>query len=143
VWALRAGCLVPFVNLAWAPVFVLELALALDRYERLRRPIFMWWGLFVASTVLSVFATATSFTSNAQGIADNTVSFVVAYLLALATVVAGAQLVFAFDRTPIERPAYRWLIVTPETERQPDQVVQEKAPETPAEVEREGQEPAA
>ena len=26
LWALRAGCLVPFVNLAWAPVYVLELA---------------------------------------------------------------------------------------------------------------------
>lgn len=134
VWALRAGCLVPFANLAWAPVYVIELANAEDRFPRLRRQIWAWWGLFVASTVVSVFATATSFTSEAQGIADNTVSFVVAYLLAMATVVTAAQLVFAFERLPVERPAHRWLVVAEELE---------KTPETPAEVEWEGQEPAA
>jgi len=134
VWALRVGCLVPIVNLAWAPVFVMELALAEDRLVRLRRPIATWWGLFVASTAVSVFATATSFTSAAQGIADNTVSFIVAYLFAMATVVAAAQLVFAFERAPVERPAHRWVVVA----REP-----EKAPEMPAAVEREGQEPAA
>jgi hypothetical protein len=142
VWALRAGCLMPFANLAWAPVFVMELAIAEDRFVVLRRQIWAWWGLFVASTVVSVFATATSFTSSAQGIADNTVSFVVAYLLAMATMVAAAQLVFAFERSPVERPAHRWLVVTDEPERE-SAPEPEKAPETPAEVEREGQEPAA
>ncbi len=139
VWALRAGCLVPFVNLAWAPVFVMELALAEDRFARLRWQIWVWWGLFVASTAVSVFATATSFTSAAQGIADNTVSFIVAYLLAMATVVAAAQLVFAFERAPVQRPAHRWVVVAEE----PEQKEPEKEPEAPAELEREGQEPAA
>ncbi|HUO40366.1 MAG TPA: DUF4328 domain-containing protein, partial [Mycobacterium sp.] len=57
VWALRAGCLVPFVNLAWAPVFIIELAAAEGRLERLRSRILIWWGLFAASTAVSVFAT--------------------------------------------------------------------------------------
>src|SRR5271166_4262914 len=110
VWALRAGCLLPLVNLAWAPVF----------------------------------AMATSFTGEPQGIADNTVSFIVAYLLAMATVVVAAQLVFAFERAPVERPAHRWVVVAQEAgqAREPGQE-SEKAPEKPAEVEREGQEPAA
>ncbi|HME46785.1 MAG TPA: DUF4328 domain-containing protein [Mycobacterium sp.] len=144
VWALRAGCLLPLVNLAWAPVFVMELALAEDRFARLRREIWVWWALFVASTAVSVFATATSFTGEPQGIADNTVSFIVAYLLAMATVVVAAQLVFAFERAPVERPAHRWVVVAQEAgqAREPGQE-SEKAPEKPAEVEREGQEPAA
>ena len=33
LWALRAGCLVPFVNLAWAPVYVLELASVEERHD--------------------------------------------------------------------------------------------------------------
>src|SRR5271165_7124574 len=140
----RGGCLLPLVNLAWAPVFVMELALAEDRFARLRREIWVWWALFVASTAVSVFATATSFTGEPQGIADNTVSFIVAYLLAMATVVVAAQLVFAFERAPVERPAHRWVVVAQEAgqAREPGQE-SEKAPEKPAEVEREGQEPAA
>ena len=39
VWALRAGCLVPLVNLVWAPVFVIELAGVEERLNCLRRPI--------------------------------------------------------------------------------------------------------
>jgi hypothetical protein len=95
----------------WAPVFVIELVAAEELLSRLRRPIVLWWVLWVASTAVSVFATATSFTQQAQGIADNTVSFIFAYFLAAATVVAAAQVVLAFDRKPVERPAHRWLIV--------------------------------
>ena len=44
--ALWAGCLVPFANLLWAPVYVIELA-ALENpenhYARLQRPIMLWW----------------------------------------------------------------------------------------------------
>ena len=47
VWALRAGCLVPLVNLAWAPVFVLELAGVEERLNWLRRPIVVWWSVWV------------------------------------------------------------------------------------------------
>ena len=40
------------------------------------------------STVLSIFAIATSFATDAQGIADNTVTTTLAYLLAFAVVLA-------------------------------------------------------
>jgi hypothetical protein len=110
--ALRAGCLVPLVNLAWAPVYVLELAAVEDRMARLRRPIVVWWIVFVFSTAISVFSIATSFTTDAQGIADNTVTTTVAYLFALAALVLAARVVLGFDRNPIERPAHRWVLVS-------------------------------
>jgi Domain of unknown function (DUF4328) len=145
LWALRAGCLTPFANLAWAPVFVLELAVAEDRLPRLRRTITVWWVIWVASTVVSVFASATSFTDAAQGIADNTVNFIVAYLFALAAMVATAQVVFAFERKTVERPVQRWLIVPDES---PDESVaaapaEESAAESAVPVESEREEPAA
>src|SRR5258705_5429177 len=37
-WALRAGCLVPLVNLFWAPVFVIELAGVEERLKWRRTP---------------------------------------------------------------------------------------------------------
>src|SRR6185369_17695696 len=74
VWALRAGCLVPLVNLAWAPVFVIELADVEERLKWLRRPIVVWWIVWIFSTAVSVFSIATSFTQDSQGIADNTVT---------------------------------------------------------------------
>ena len=111
LWALRAGCLVPFVNLAWAPVFVLELASAEDAIARLRRPITVWWGCGAPSTGVSVFAIATSFTTDAQGIADNTVSTIVAYLIAMATMVLVGRVLLGFERRPVAKPANRWVIV--------------------------------
>ena len=67
LWALRAGCLVPLANLAWAPVFVLELASVEDTLDRLRRPIAVWWAVWVLSTAVSVFSIATSFTTRCPG----------------------------------------------------------------------------
>ena len=118
LWALRAGCLVPFVNLVWAPVYVLELAAIEDRLARLRRPIVVWWIVWVLSTAVSVFSIATSFTRDAQGIADNTVTTTVAYLLALAALLLATQVFLGFERNPVERPARRWVIVAEEA--QPD-----------------------
>jgi hypothetical protein len=138
--ALRAGSLIPFVNLLWAPVFVIELAAAEERLSRLRRPIVLWWVLWVASTAMSVFATATSFTQDAQGIADNTVSFILAYFFAAATVAALGRVVFAFDRKPVERAAHRWVIVPIESDEPRDA---ESAQETAQTVESERREPAA
>ena len=54
--AIWAGCLVPLVNLFWAPVYVIELATVEDHYDRLQRPILGWWLLWVLSSVTSVFA---------------------------------------------------------------------------------------
>ena len=132
LWALRAGCLAPFVNLAWAPVFVLELASAEDAMARLRRPITVWWVLWVLSTAVSVFAIATSFTTDAQGIADNTVSTIVAYLIAMSTLVLVGRVLLGFERRPVSKPINRWVIVADQS-----------GAETSVPVESEGQNPAA
>ena len=141
VWSLRVGCLVPLANLAWAPVFVLELAGVEERLNMLRRPIVVWWLLWVASTAVSIFSITTSFVQNAQGIANNTVTTAVAYLVALATLLVVMQVFLGFERQPVDRPSRRWVMVadvqaaadrTPEPEQ-----------ETGAAVESEGQNPAA
>jgi hypothetical protein len=132
LWALRAGCLVPIVNLAWAPVFVLELASVEDTLARHRRPVAVWWTVWVLSTAVSVFAIATSFTTDAQGIADNTVTTIVAYLLATATMVLVAKVLTGFERRPVEKPVKRWVIVADES-----------SAESGVPVEVEGQNPAA
>jgi Domain of unknown function (DUF4328) len=141
LWALRAGCLVPFANLAWAPVFVLELADVEDAAARLRRPITVWWVVWVLSTTVSVFAIATSFTTDAQGIADNTVTTIVAYLIAMAAMVSVARVLLGFERRPVEKPSKRWVIVADES---PRTLGAEKIePESGVPVEPEGQNPAA
>jgi Domain of unknown function (DUF4328) len=134
VWALRAGCLVPLVNWVWAPTYMVELAAVEGRYRYVRPLIWAWALLFVLSTLVSVFATATSFPGDAQGIANNTISFIVAYLTAMAATIGAARLVFAFERTPVARPTHRWVVV-------PDE--KQSRSESQATVEREGQEPAA
>jgi len=108
---LRAGCLIPLVNLLWAPVFVIELARLEDRVLRLRRAIVGWWLLWVLSTGVAVFAVATSFTVDPQGIADNTVTVTFGYLVSLATVLVLAELFNGFERAPVDRPARRWVVV--------------------------------
>ena len=66
VQALWAGCVAPVVNLAWAPVYVIELATLEGHYARVRRAIFQWWIAWVISYVVSFFAVLTSFDSDAQ-----------------------------------------------------------------------------
>jgi hypothetical protein len=147
LWALRAGCLVPLVNLAWAPVYVIELAIAEDRFARLRRPIVVWWIVWIFSTAVSVFSIATSFTRDAQGIADNTVTTTVAYLFALAAMVLAIQVFLGFERRPVERPARRWVIVADDRLSPGDEPKPDSAPDSDREsvlaVESEGQNPAA
>ena len=138
LWALRAGCLVPFVNLVWAPVFVLELASVEDCLARVRRPIAVWWVVWVLSTAVSVFSIATSFTTDAQGIADNTVTTIVAYLSAMSAMVLVARVLLGFERSPVERPAKRWVIVA---DQSPDEAESEGESGVP--VESEGRNPAA
>jgi len=144
VWALRAGCLVPLVNLAWAPVYVLELAGVEERLRWLRKPIVVWWLVWVFSTAVSVFSIATSFTQDPQGIADNTVTTIVAYLLALAALLLVMKVFLGFERQPVERPAKRWVIVRDDqiAEAPPDKRT-DPEPEPAAAVESEGQNPAA
>jgi len=110
VRALWAGCVAPLANLAWAPVYVIELATLEDRYARLRRPLLQWWIAWVLSYVVSFFAILTSVDTDAQGIANNTVLMVIAYLLAAITVAAAARVFEGFESKPVERPAHRWIV---------------------------------
>ena len=96
-------------------MFVIELATVENRMSQLRRPIVLWWIAWFFSTVLSTFSIATSFTSDAQGIADNTVTTIVAYLIATATMVLMGKVLMAFERRPVEKPAKRWVIVADES----------------------------
>ncbi|OBK76326.1 DUF4328 domain-containing protein [Mycobacterium sp. 1164985.4] len=136
-WRLQAGCLLPFVNLFWAPVFVIELAAVEERLGHLRRPIVVWWLAWIASYAVSIWSIATSFTRDAQGIADNTMTTMIAYLLALATLLLAEKVVSGFERRPVERPSKRWVIVPDDGSRPEDQ------PEPEVPVESRGQDPAA
>ncbi len=131
--ALWAGCLVPFANLLWAPVYVLELAGIESLRDRLQRPIVVWWIAWVFSYLVSIFAIVTSRATDAQSIANNTVLMVFGYLFAAAAVSAVARVFEGFERKPVARPAHRWVVV-------PDQPA---APASEGPVELEGQEPAA
>jgi hypothetical protein len=106
-----AVCLWPLTAGVWALVYVIELAQTEDDYTRLRNPIWVWWLLWLLSAVVSVFATATSSAFDAQGIGNNTVAMILAYLVALIAVAAAARLFDGFERKPVERPARRWVVV--------------------------------
>jgi hypothetical protein len=136
-WQLWAGCLVPLVNLFWAPVYLIELARAEGR-TGLR--ITAWWITWVFSTAVSVMSIATSFASDAQGIANNTVTTTIAYLLALAAVVLVLQVVQGFESRPVDRPVKRWVMVA--TDPQDTESAEHEADSRPA-VETEDQNPAA
>lgn len=132
--ALWAGCLVPFANLLWAPVYVIELATIEDHYARLQRPITLWWIAWIFSYVVSIFAVASSFATDSQGIANNTVMMVFAYLFAALAVATVARVFEGFERKPVHRRAHRWLVMSPDGS---------SAPGSAAPVELDGQEPAA
>jgi hypothetical protein len=133
-WALWAGCLTPILNLVWAPVYLIELAHAEESQARLRGPITAWWMAWILSTAVSIFGIATSFTNKPQGIADNTVTVIIAYLLGAAVLVLLWQVFDGFVRKPVERPLHRWVVVGS------DRPVE---PESPPAVEPDQQEPAA
>ena len=61
--------------------------------------------------MVCAFSIATSFTTDPQGIADNTVTTVIAYLLGLAALLLAARVYFGFERTPVDRPVKRWVMV--------------------------------
>jgi hypothetical protein len=110
-WELWAGCLTPVVNLVWAPVFLFELARAEQSQARLRGPIVMWWIAWIFSTAISAWAIWTSAATNPQGIADNTVTVIIAYLAGLAVLVLLWRLFDGFVRKPVMRPLHRWVMV--------------------------------
>lgn len=145
-WTLWAGSLVPLANLAWAPVFVIELAQAEGSRSRLRTPIAWWWAVWTFSTGMSIFAIATSFTTKPQGIADNTVSMIIAYVVAAVTVAMLWRVFDGFVLKPVERPAHRWVVVDDTAPANIDIKAETAAQtdhESPKAVEPERQEPAA
>jgi hypothetical protein len=137
-WAQMAGCVLisclPLLGTMWSLVYVIELAKTEDDYPRLRGTIWGWWLLWLLSSLTSVFATVTSGAQDIQGIANNTVAMIVAYLLALAAVMATAKVYEGFERKPVERPAHRWVVVADDGTGEPKSA--------PA-VELTGSEPAA
>lgn len=142
-WQIRLNCLLPLVQLAWAPVYVIELAQTEGRLEWLRRSISIWWVAWVLSTAVSIFSIATSFTTDPQGIADNTVTTLVAYLLALATMLLALQVFLGFERQPVQQPSKRWVVVTAGEPADPPAHGEAEDAEPAAAVEAEGQHPAA
>lgn len=136
-WALWSGCLVPLANLAWAPVYVIELAAREGQLARLRTPIVVWWLLWALSTVVSVLAVTTSRAQDAQGIANNTTTMIVAYLLGLAAVAATSKVFEGFERRPVQRPAHHWVVVADDRPASPETAAPADA------LEPDGQEPAA
>jgi hypothetical protein len=141
VWQLWLGCLVPLVDLFWAPVFVIELARVEGRLAWLRTPIVVWWCAWLVSFGVSVFAFATSFTQDAQGIANNTMASTIAYLTALAALLLTMKMYRGFEHQAVDRPVKRWVMVT---EASRDVEPQDVEPETAPRVESEREEePAA
>jgi hypothetical protein len=134
-WQLWLGCLVPLVNLFWAPVFVIELARVEARLTWLRTPIIVWWCGWWASFLVSVFAFATSFTTEAQGIANNTVATTIAYLTALAALLLTLKMYRRFEYQAVDRPVKRWVIATEQSK--------DTDPESAPRVESDREEPAA
>jgi hypothetical protein len=155
VWQLWLGCLLPLVNLFWAPVFVIELARVEGRLTWLRTPIIVWWCAWWVSFFVSAFSFATSFTRDAQGIANNTVAITIAYLTALAALLLTARMYRGFEHQAVDRPVKRWVLVNAESTEesrnhppepqgtQPDAPSKDAEPESAPRVESDREEPAA
>ena len=126
-WMLWAGCVIPVVNLVWAPIFVIELARAEQSQARLRGPITAWWIVWVLSTAISAWAIWTSSATEPQGIADNTVVVIIGYLVGLATLLLLWRVFNGFVRKAVDRPLHRWVIVAP-GQTPPDQADPEPNP---------------
>lgn len=111
-WALWVGCLVPPVNLVWAPVLVLELAHAERSYQRMRGPVVAWWIGWVLTTLICAWAIWTSRATEPQSVADNTVTVIVAYLAGLAVLILLGRVFDGFVGRPLaQRELHRWVVV--------------------------------
>ncbi len=133
-WALWAGCLTPVVNLAWAPVLVLELAHVEGVVDRVRRPVVLWWITWVFATGLAAWATWTSGAGEPQGVADNTVTEVLTYLAGFATLLLLWRVFDGFEGKPLQQPRHRWVVVE-EVPAEPEAAVAEFPEEAEGEAE--------
>lgn len=140
-WALMAACVtfscLPLLASVWALVYVIELARTEEHYAQFRSLIWSWWLMWLLSSVTSVFASITSGAQDAQGIANNTVAMIVAYVISLSAVLVTSRLFEVFERKPVERPTHRWVVVAN------DDAGAAAATESAAAVELPGEEPAA
>ncbi len=149
-------CLIPGVNLVMAPVFVWELAALEGRLTHLRRPIVVWWVVWVLSAVVATWSMVstvyvTFFNGTPQNLADNTVMAIVGYLLGLAAFLLTAKVFAGFEGSgaTAERSVRRWVVVEPETtgtaRTEAADVSQngEDSPQSAVPVESQGQNPAA
>ena len=142
-WQLWVCCLLPLVNLFWAPVFVIELARAEGRLSWLRTPIVVWWCGWWVSFLVSAFAFATSFTTDAQGIANNTMVVTIAFLAALAALLLTVRMYQGFEHRAVDhRPMKRWVVVDDATPRAKDVEVPADAEPQDAEPRDQDSEPA-
>ncbi|MDH6195339.1 putative membrane protein [Mycobacterium frederiksbergense] len=147
--------LLPGVNLVMAPVFVWELADLEGRLSHLRRPIVVWWIVWALSAVVAVWSMVstvyvTFFAGTPQNIADNTVTTIVGYLLAMAAFLLAAKVFAGFEGDTKAQPGVRrWVVVEPETtgprgtETADTPQNHEESPESAVPVEAQGQNPAA
>ncbi|ABK71262.1 DUF4328 domain-containing protein [Mycolicibacterium smegmatis] len=109
--------LAPVVNLFMAPVFVLELARADNRMTLLRRPIAVWWIVWVLSAIVATWSIVstvyvTFFNNTPQNIADNTVTVIIGYLLGLTTLLLTYRVFQGFEATEAQgRSVRRWVVV--------------------------------
>jgi hypothetical protein len=144
-------CLLPGINLLYAPVFVLELASLEGRLTQLRRPIVVWWIIWVLSAVVAVWSVVgtvvvTFFATDSQHVADNTVITTVGYLLALAALLLAARVFFGFEGGAESHHVRRWVVVASsgsESSASAGRTEADDQPESPVPVESEGQDPAA
>jgi hypothetical protein len=144
VAALYFGCLLPVVDLFFAPVFLIELALIEARARDLRRPIVIWWVAWVFSFLLSGYAAISAlpwFTRDTQSVADNTVATALAYLAALAALLLLNKVFAGFESTPVDRPIKRWVAVG--TDSPTPTAAEPVAGDSAIPVESERQDPAA
>ena len=101
----------------------------------MRRDIVVWWCAWILGTLVCGFSIATSFTRDPQRIADNTVTTVIAYLLGLAALLLAFRVFQGFERTPVNRPSKRWVMVPVDTP-------QDSPRESPVQIESRQPEPA-
>jgi len=110
-WSLWVGCMVPVLNLVWAPVFVIELAHLEGSRGRLRGSIIAWWLAWVAATALCLWTFRTGSATEPQAVADNTVAVIIAYLAGLVVLVLLWRVLNGFEGPAAVGLGRRWVVV--------------------------------
>jgi hypothetical protein len=112
---LYAGTLTPVLNMFFAPVYVIELAIVEARIRDLRTPIVTWWCAWVVSFFVSGWSIVTTIISvvrpTTQRVADSTLTTGVGYLVGLVALLLLLKVFDRFERTAIDKPVKRWVMV--------------------------------